>query len=247
MLRAALAHAGAGACLSHVTAAALHGLMPMLLPGQTIDVTVPHGRRRRSVPGVLIHQSRRWLDIRGVGGLPVTGLAQTVIDLAAVLPPNDVRCVAADAVRLGLMDVAELQTEVVPSGQRRLVADMVVELRAGAASGPEMVVWRGIVEAQLPRPELNAPIFVAGRLRYLDGWWRALGLAYEIDGRDYHTKAAAFDADAQRNAEVAMEGILLVHVTANRAFSDLRGVIADLAILVDQRTHERNAMWALHR
>src|ERR1700760_4422127 len=83
LLWAALLWAGAGAVLSHETAAELWGLIDP--PGPVIHVTVPPRRnpaRGGAMAGVVVHRSARDDRIRPRGpGPPRTGIDDTVIDL----------------------------------------------------------------------------------------------------------------------------------------------------------------------
>ncbi|KGM08307.1 hypothetical protein N869_13080, partial [Cellulomonas bogoriensis 69B4 = DSM 16987] len=78
--RAALLSAGAGAVLSHASAAYLHGWAPA--PSR-IEVLIPHGRRPRTRTDVTIRRRREAPVVRRVRGLAVTAAPDTVLDLVA--------------------------------------------------------------------------------------------------------------------------------------------------------------------
>lgn len=80
LLWAALLHAGAGAVLSHESAAEVAGLLDT--PDPRIHVTIPTHRRLLPVPGVVVHRSR-WLGrARHPSRQPAqTRIEETVIDL----------------------------------------------------------------------------------------------------------------------------------------------------------------------
>lgn len=79
-LWAALLKAGAGATLSHETAAELEGLQDR--PGDMIHVTVPHRRRVGPIDGVRLHRSGRVTRARHPARLPPrTRVEETVLDL----------------------------------------------------------------------------------------------------------------------------------------------------------------------
>jgi len=79
-LWAAVLYAGAGARLSHETAAEVHGLVPR--PATLIHVTVPPTRRVRPAQGLTIHIAAR-ADYPSAprGILPCTMPEETVLDL----------------------------------------------------------------------------------------------------------------------------------------------------------------------
>jgi predicted transcriptional regulator of viral defense system len=80
-LWAAVLRAGAGAALSHETAAELYGLARQ--PSHLIHVTVPADRRILPVPGLAVHTSAQITVARHpVLQPPRTRVEETVLDLA---------------------------------------------------------------------------------------------------------------------------------------------------------------------
>src|SRR5436305_14216536 len=81
---AAVLASGPGAVLSHLSAAALHGLRPD--GGAYIDVTVP-GRSGRRHPGVRVRRSMTLTesDITVVENIPCTTIARTMLDIADIV------------------------------------------------------------------------------------------------------------------------------------------------------------------
>jgi hypothetical protein len=86
-LTAAILAAGPAAAVSHRPAARLWGL----LDDDTVEITVPRNRFCR-LDGVVVHRSRDLADDHVIRwkGLPVTKPARTIVDLGAVLPPDEV-------------------------------------------------------------------------------------------------------------------------------------------------------------
>ena len=82
---AAVLASGPAALLSHLSAAALWGLVRD--SRAVIDVTVP-GRTRRGTEGIVVHNVRRLHADDGTRreGIPVTSVARTLLDVAAVVP-----------------------------------------------------------------------------------------------------------------------------------------------------------------
>ncbi|GAA2625830.1 hypothetical protein GCM10010399_66610 [Dactylosporangium fulvum] len=79
-LSALVLHAGAGAVLSHQTAAELHGLVDD--PSPVVHVTVPAGRRPRRAPGIVVHRSNRLASAAHPAQWPPrTRIEDTVLDL----------------------------------------------------------------------------------------------------------------------------------------------------------------------
>jgi Protein of unknown function (DUF559) len=75
----AILYAGPGAMLSHGTAAWWRGLIDF--PVRPMHVSTP--RRKRSLPGIAVHGRRGELDRARHQGMPVTSVAQMMLDLAA--------------------------------------------------------------------------------------------------------------------------------------------------------------------
>lgn len=95
--QAALLACGGAAVLSHEAAARLHGLW---IPDRcSLHVTVVAGDRRR--PGLAVHRTRR-LDRRDratVGGLAVTGVGRTLVDVVCRLDGRALERVVDEALR----------------------------------------------------------------------------------------------------------------------------------------------------
>src|SRR3954471_2291535 len=85
---AAVKACGAGAVISHRTAADLWGIRKTSSP--RIEVTTT--RRIRS-PGIVVHQTRRLQDGERMRheGIPVTAPGRTLDDLGRVLPPDQLQ------------------------------------------------------------------------------------------------------------------------------------------------------------
>ncbi|MGH2871081.1 MAG: hypothetical protein ACRDL5_01305, partial [Solirubrobacteraceae bacterium] len=71
-----------GSALSHLTAAALWGLIPEPGPAAQLHTTVPGGTAGAALNVVLVHRARRLApgDVRVRRGLPLTSPARTLLD-----------------------------------------------------------------------------------------------------------------------------------------------------------------------
>ena len=102
---AAVLAVGPGAVLSHRSAAALWGIRPSARTA--IDVNV--GRKVPSRQGIDVHQARLAPDeVTALDGIPVTTAARTLVDVAAVLPADQLRRAVrqAELLRLPFPDPA---------------------------------------------------------------------------------------------------------------------------------------------
>lgn len=86
---AAVLWGGAGAVLSHESAADVHGLFDGP-PSAEYHISVPLNRRVREVPGVTIHLSKHVAGLTfPAGALPATSPEDTVLDLTAAAASFD--------------------------------------------------------------------------------------------------------------------------------------------------------------
>lgn len=166
MLAAALTF-GPEAVLSHRSAAAIWDLGPW--PTGLIDVTLPGRRKPRR--GIRLHRARVERVVRD--GFPVTTVARTLVDLAAVLPFGRLRDAFERAERLRLLDAFE-------QALRTLCRDYDIPLPS------QNVVLAGYEVDAFWEPNLVVE---------LDGWeWHKTRRAFEEDRR----KAAALEAAGYR-------------------------------------------------
>ena len=99
---------GPGALLSHRDAAALWGLIDFAL--DRVDVTVA-GSAREGPRGIRRHGARSLTDSDRAyhDGIPVTSVARTLLDLAAILPAKLVQRAYEESAGGDLLDIAELR------------------------------------------------------------------------------------------------------------------------------------------
>ncbi len=242
-LWAALAFAGADAVLCRQTALRAW-LGPHIARTAVVHVAVPHGRTRRHSPHVAVHQ-RAGCDVFHHDGFPITGLPETLVDLAGHIGANDFRCYAAEAVHAGLMLPGALRAEshIEPCAMR-IVREVSEELNAGAISGGECAFWRIVAESGLPLPELNIPASTSGGLFVVDAFWRVLRLAVEVDGRSVHAKQDAFEADLDRQNWLQIDGILIIRFPVSMVFGRPDRVRAILEQALRARAAELDIPWS---
>ena len=213
---AAVLACGAGALLSHRSAAALWGLLPTARP--LMDVT--SGRSRRGGRGIALHRVRRLdpSDRAKRDGIPVTSVARTLLDLADVVPPTLLERAFEEAERLSLLDACAIAAACDRGVGRRGVT----RLRAlVTAHRPPVALIRSELErrfvglcrrARLPLPAMN--VVVAGL--EVDAVWPDRRLVVELDGHAFHRTTAAFERDRERDATLALAGFRVVRFTYRR-------------------------------
>ncbi|KGM09421.1 type IV toxin-antitoxin system AbiEi family antitoxin domain-containing protein [Cellulomonas bogoriensis] len=201
---AALLHAGAGAALSHESAAVLHGFTSRL--PRVITVVVPWERHPVARPGMVVRRRRRAIRTT-VRELPVTDQPTTVLDLVARSRSDDdaLGWVSA-AVRAGtrpadLRRLAAAQSRV---GRRRLLGEVLDLVEEGAESPLEARYHRDVERRHgLPRSARQ------GWEQLADGWIRSdcryvgRGVRVELDGQLGHPGGRT-STDTWRDNAVAL-------------------------------------------
>ncbi len=204
--RAALLYCGAGAALSHASAAYLHGVLPS--PGRQIHVAVPHSRKVRAQPGLVVHRRRRmpWAG----GGLPAVEADEAVIELA-VLARGDDEFVGllCDAVRAGISPIALAHR----AGEHRrlrkrgLLMAMLGEVADGVESPLENRYRRDVERAHgLPRARAQKRERIGRLWIRADRVYEGLGLRVELDGQLAHPFGTTDDDVWRDNAVLLASG-----------------------------------------
>lgn len=193
---------GAGAVLSHETAAELHGLIDS--PSPVVHVTVPVSRNIRPRPGVVLHRSRNVERLRHpVLEPPRTRLEETVVDLTQTSPDLDraigwlVKAVASRRTTAGRLSEALAARHRV-RWRRELIA-AVSDVAGGCHSMLELSYVRQVERAhRLPRGD---------RQHKRDRWYddvtyTGFGVLVELDGRAAHAGERVFRDHRRDNAAV---------------------------------------------
>jgi Protein of unknown function (DUF559) len=228
-LAAALLYAGPGAMLSHGTAAWWLGLIEER--PSTIHVSTP--RRCRSRQGVRVHQrrdcTRTWHK-----RMPVTSVAQTLLDYAATSSLNRVRKALANAEYHRLLDLAEVEALI---GRGRPGS---AKLRnALSRHQPQLARTRSSLEdtfhglcenAGIVLPEIN--VVVHGWT--VDALWRTEGLAVEIDGYGNHHTRAQIDRDRRKELCLRGAGLIVARYSEGQIEDEPQRVMADVATTLER-------------
>jgi very-short-patch-repair endonuclease len=223
------------AMLSHRAAAALWDLMAPR-PGR-IDVTAPdrNGRERRSA--IVVHRSRIPDPDRTVQDrIPVTSVARTLLDLAAILDRAALERAYARAERLQILDTRALAGLIERANGRRglraLAALISSDTSAAtrAASDLEHALLDLVREHGLPTPEVNA--FVAGY--EVDAYWPQARLVVEADGYEFHSDRSAFERDHAKLGRLLLAGYRVLPVTYRQVTREGAWVAGAIARLLTQ-------------
>ena len=214
--RVALARAGEAAAFRGRSAAWLWGLdgfepppEPELVVPQTCLRRVSGKRVRRGSPAVMARVVVRH-------GVRVTGLEDTVRELAAQLPADDLEALVVDMVNRQRRTTVRRLLAVCGRGLPGSAA-----LRQALAAADEKVlsIWERrlvqILRRAGIRVEVNYEVVSPnGKKRYLDLCIPALRLAIEVDGYAVHSRRDRFRGDRVRKRELVLAlGWRVVEVT----------------------------------
>ena len=197
MMAAALTY-GSEAVLSHRAAAAVWDLGPW--PTGLVDVTVPGRRKTRA--GICLH--RAVVERAVKNGFPVTTVARTLIDLAAVLPLGRLRDAFERAERLRLLDANDVSEEMRGRRGARKVRALLAEWTEPepTRSDLERAFRELCAEYGIPLPSQNVVL-----LGYeVDALWEAARLVVELDGWQWHRTRRSFEEDRRKAAALEAAG-----------------------------------------
>ncbi len=219
LLAACLAHKGIA---SHRSAAAVHGIDGFKLG--PIELTVSKGRLP-SMAGVVLHQSSQLSLAKPTErqGVPCTGLARTILDLASVvtrreliaaidavlrdrrLRPSDLHGVLALHLRRGRNGCSALRDVLAER-----LSDDPVPLSEWSRMVEELLVDSGLAR---PRLEYRINGSDGSLLAQVDLAYPVHRVAIELDSVRYHLNHESFVADPRRRNALTVEGWTVLSFT----------------------------------
>jgi very-short-patch-repair endonuclease len=218
-LWAAVLWAGPDGVASHRSAARQWDLE--LSAPKRPEVIISARRAVRS-PLVVVHRTTTLApgDIQFHRGLLVTSPARTIIDLAAVLRPEDLEVAFESARRLRLLTVSTVRDRFeVLRGTGRAGSTVLAEMldgadgQAPADSRLEVKLARLLRAHGMPSPVRQYEVLAHGRWYHLDFAWPARRVVVETDGRGRHANRTAFQRDRARWSALAAQGWRVLVVT----------------------------------
>jgi very-short-patch-repair endonuclease len=220
---------GAGALVSHATAAAAYDLRPS--GSAVIHVTVPGrgGRKRRT--GIRVHRPELLLpdEATTLDGLPITTPARTLLDLAATgLRGRPLEAAIDAAERRRLLDFADLRELLARYPRRPGTPSLKAVLARYSPVDTRSALEDLIVELcdahGLPRPQVNRVI--EGKVR--DFYWPRARLVVEADSYAWHRSPSALDDDRERDVELTLAGYRTLRFTWEQVTRRRRYVVRSL-------------------
>jgi len=181
----------------------------------------------------------------------VTTVPRTLLDLAAVLDRRGTERALNEAEVRGYRDRLSLPALLARYPRRRGGATIRALLRAGeigatlTKSELEERLLRFLERGGLPRPCLNVPIFVGDRFVEADCVWRRQRLVVELDRREAHDTAAAFERDRARDRALLTGGWRVVRITWRQLHSHREALADDLRSLLALQHEDRIAVFDL--
>lgn len=212
---------GPGAVLSHRSAAALWGFMEWNGPVEVLSPVT--GRRRgeradpRHLTPPLVRKSTLLIaeETTLVEGIPVTTVARTLVDLAAVLSETQLAKALDTAAIRKLLDLEDLRKVVGASRGRKGIGNLRSLLEQWH---PQTVLTRSELEARFLRflkkikfdePQVNVTI----ALCEVDFYWPDYDMVVELDGRKYHDTGRGFEEDRERTVRLELAGKRVLRLT----------------------------------
>jgi hypothetical protein len=225
---AAVEACGPGSLLWCRAAAHLHGLIRG--PAPPPEVVTRTERRIERIRTVRCRELDP-LDAAVVLGIPVTTVARTLVDLAAILTEDALARACHEAWVIHRTAPGEVEAVLArrpnsPGGatlRRILRGDTHLTL-----SALERRFLRVLKAAGLPFPQTNR---LAGG-RYVDCRWPAHRLTVELDGYRYHGTRHAWEQDRRREREARARGDEFRRYTYGDVYEDRRLMLAELRILL---------------
>jgi very-short-patch-repair endonuclease len=238
---AAVLACGPAAFLSHRSAVALWDLRQTA--SGVIEVTV-RGPAKPGPEGVLVRCTRVLADadVAVVDAIPVTSLAWTIVDYAAIAYSQRVRSMLEALERRGDYIGRELDELLKRTPNRKGVK--VLRATIADMTGPAPWLQSELEEffRELVRgsdlPDYEANVMVEGEL--VDALWRKERVIVELDGFAFHKSRADFEADRRRDAKLQVAGYRVLRITHERLTTEPEAVLAEIRALLSAA----RASWA---
>jgi hypothetical protein len=226
---AAVLACGPKAILSHRSALRKWGLRG----GGTyrIDVTAPRSIKPKR--GIRLHRPLHLdaLDTSIVDGIPITSIAQTLLDVAAPSYRFNVGKLLHEAAVQELLDMRAIWAVLARSprapGARRLdwASREEVPFTRSELEEAALSLFRSF---SVPEPETNEWVWDGEKLVEVDFLWRKLGLIVEVDGGRYHSTRWRRRQDAAKTAALRAQGWTVIRF----ADVEINGTPAQVAATV---------------
>lgn len=205
-----------------------------------VHLTTPSHRSARSLgasrSAYRLHRSVRFdlADGRLIDGIPVTGIARSVFDSAALVDDAELDCIVDAVLRQRLCRLKDLVATVDEHGTNgRAGAGRLKRLlleRQPAERVPDSrfnrLVGRLLVDAGLEAPIYEHEVDVNGRRLRVDLAYPEHGLAIECDSARWHHNRRSFQLDPKRRNLLLAAGYRVLSFTWHDYVDDSKGLVA---------------------
>ena len=220
--------AGPGAVLSHLSAAALWGVIAPR--ARHPDVTTARRLRR---PGIHFHCSLLPGDeVTTHEGIPVTTVSRTLFDLAGMVSVHQLRKAVHEAEIRRLWDSLSLATLLERHPRRPGAAAL-----RDVIGSPDAGITRGIFEERFldflganrfSRPATNVTFYLDGRVIEADCVWWEARVIVELDDHTTHGTRFAYERDRARDRALVAAGWRVIRITWRQLRDEPEAVLRDL-------------------
>lgn len=224
---------GEGAVLSHWSAAG-HWELLGIRQGAEIHVSAP--RHRRPPAAIKAHWTpglhARDCTLRD--RIPVTTVARTLLDLAAIATPKQLQRATNQAERKGLLTESAVRELIERNRGRKGIKEFVAVTAAVTASTHrtrsdlEVAFLNFCRRYRLPTPVSNRKVEGIE----VDMHWPGTRLIVELDSYEYHRTPTSFEQDRRRDAELKLRGYTVIRVTGAWLDTDPQGLARTLRALL---------------
>lgn len=232
---AALLYAGPFAMVTGSTACRAYRLKYVPADAR-VQILVPHGVQRSSIPIARIRRTRHLPSPRVVRNFPCAPPERAALDACTEAKSlRTVRAVLCDVVQEGLTTADRLVD--VAKGLRTtntLVRSALSDIIAGCRSAPECELRDLIATSQsLPEPRWNLPLPDQPRTdrdRHLlpDACWPEARLVVEIDSSEWHRRGEKAEETERRRAHYASLGWRVIPVSPRRIREEPHKILAEI-------------------
>ena len=234
---AALLYAGPGSVITGSAALRCHHIRTELT--EIVDVLVPAARQRRDTGFVKLHRTTRMPGRIWEAGpvqyvMPARAVADTVRSLTSL---RDVRAVVADAVQRDKCTVKTLTTELSagPNAGSALFREALADVAEGVRSAAEGDLKDLLTTSGLPMPLFNPSLHddTGAFIARPDAWWPELGIAVEVDSREWHLSPEDHAKTLARGRRMAQHQIIVLRFTPKQIRSQPAEVLRDIKAALD--------------
>ena len=234
---AALLYAGPGSVITGPAALRSHHIRTELT--EFVDVLVPSTRQRRDTDFVRLRRTSRmparvWEAGPVRYAMPARAVADAVRGMTSL---RDVRAAVADAVQRDKCTIKTLAAELSqgPNKGSALFREALADVADGIRSAAEGDLRDLLASSGLPMPLFNPWLYDehGNFVARPDAWWPKLGIAVEVDSREWHTSPEDHAKTLARGRRMARYQIVVLCFTPRQIRSQPAEVINDIKAALD--------------